>query len=301
MALASFEAKVHFVAGKGGVGKTLFSKAVATLFSHNHKTLLIELSEEETGEERPRMAAITSLKENLFHVRIFPDQALYEYLHLKLPTKRMLDSVLAHNLFRMLCSAMPGLFDLTRLGKIWYHADEINGSQKEIFDKIVVDMPSSGFVNRFFSIASIVSEAVKFGPLAKEAQLINDYMKNPLHARVHVVTLLQELVVNETLELIHQLKKQKRVALGVLAINRALRLTSEKYLHEAMALSEKAPNVKRLVQSFQARIHEESVQKNRLLENESLPPIIIPDQVGEIVETNIVENMVTSMRSNLAS
>lgn len=290
--------KVHFVAGKGGVGKTLIAQALATFFSTSHQTLLIELSEEETGEERPRLASIKTISKNLYYVKIFPDQALYEYLMLKIPTKKMLDSMLAHSLFRMLCSAMPGLFDLTRLGKIWYHADEINGSRQQIFEKIVVDMPSSGFVSRFLSIASVVSDAVKIGPLAKEAILIKDYFAKRENACLHLVAMPQELVVNETLELAKQIKKNKHVHLGMLFINRVLRLKSESYLPIPSQFLKSAPNIANIVNAFDARISDESAQRNRFLENGlSMPQILIADQVGEMVESKIVDEIVKILQN----
>lgn len=121
--------------------------------------------------------------------------------------------MLSQKLFRALCAAMPGLSDLTRLGKIWFHADEVHGPKERVFDKIVVDMPSTGFVGRFLSIASVVYDAVKVGPVAKEAKLIRDYFQEPLHARVHLVALAEELVVTETIDLYDQLEA-KGINLG---------------------------------------------------------------------------------------
>lgn len=293
-----FMAKVHFVAGKGGVGKTLISQALATFFAIKAKTLLVELSEEETGEERPRMATIKAdVAKNLSYVRIFPDQALYEYLCLKIPSRNVLESLLSQSLFRTLCSAMPGLSDLTRLGKIWYHADESHGQKREIYEKIVVDMPSTGFVGRFLSIASVVAEAVKIGPLAKEARLIHEYFSKPNHARLHLITLPQELVVNETIELYREIKKTKGVNLGTLFINRVLKLDQEQ-ISTFYPQAAPYPLVNRIVSSFDARGKEESAQRSRLLQaGLLLPPVVIADHMGEIVESKIIDEIITELSS----
>ncbi|HXW53038.1 MAG TPA: ArsA-related P-loop ATPase [Myxococcota bacterium] len=85
-------AKVHFIAGKGGVGKTLISRALSQLFVKKLKTLLVELSEDESGEQFSHAAATRKLSPNLSYVKIHPDQSLYEYLSLKIPSQRILDT-----------------------------------------------------------------------------------------------------------------------------------------------------------------------------------------------------------------
>lgn len=272
-----FSSKIHFVAGKGGVGKTLISQALATYFAEQNSTLLVELSEEEAKED-DKFSPIKEVSKNLSHVKIFPDQALYEYLSLKIPEK-LVDSLLSKSLFRALGSAMPGLSDLTRLGKIWYHTKD--------YERIVVDMPSSGFVSRFLSIASIVEKAVKIGPLAKEAKLIKDYLKEPAHARVHLVAIPEEMVINETLELYQELKKKPSVTLGFLLVNRVLNF-------EPKSLDEKLyPESAKVLESFRKRKEEEDLVKRRLkMRGLNLHEIVFYDYMGEIMDSKIVTKMV---------
>ncbi len=274
------DAKVHFVTGKGGVGKTLVAEALAHLFSEQHKTLLIELSEDEADAyaERPKLASIGAHASRKFsYLRIFPDQTLYEYLTLKIPQKRVLDSFMSHNLFRAFGAAMPGLADLTRLGKIWFHADSDHEPFGDIFDKIVVDMASSGFVGRFLTIARVVKDAVKFGPLAKEASLINDYFIKPENARLHIVSLPQELVVNETIQLVDEIRKTQTMALGYLMLNRWF---PEEAAPEAN-IERLGPQLKKVVHFFQERVRAEAAERMRL-NSQNLPIIALPEMFGEI-------------------
>ena len=279
-----FAAKVHFVAGKGGVGKTLIAQAFAHFFSQRKKTLLIEISEEEANSKQ--LASIKKLSPNLFHCRLFPDQTLYEYLTLKIPQKMVLDSLMSQTLFRALGAAMPGLADLTRLGKIWFHADAEHEPKGEIFEKIVVDMPSSGFVGRFLTIARVVSDAVKIGPLAKEAKLIHDYFAKAGHARLHVVTLPQELVVNETIELINEIKDASSMHLGFIVLNRVFPEVIGPNLHSIYFGAE----ITKVLQFFYARIEAEALEKMRLKKS-GIPEISFPDFVGEKNEDIIVQQL----------
>lgn len=294
---AVYNAKVHFVAGKGGVGKTLVSHALAMLFARNFKTLLVELSEEEAGDARPKLAVIKDgVEKNLSQVKIFPDQALYEYLCLKIPQKKVLDAFLSQSLIRAMSSAMPGLSDLTRLGKIWFHADEAHEPTGEIYQKIVVDMPSSGFVRRFLTIASVVGDAVKIGPLAKEAKLIHEYFRDARHARLHVITMPQELVVNETIELIDDIKRAQDISLGMLVINRVF--LGQEITDETLNAVREFPETFKVLYTFKTRMDEEAVELARFKDSKiNLPELIFPDQFGEMREAKIIDEMVTRLAS----
>lgn len=263
---------LHFVAGKGGVGKSTISYALARSFAQSaHKTLLVELSELDSPKAYQSVGSFEPKAKNLDFLKLYPDQALYEYLHLKM-NRNIVEKLLSHNFVRMLCSIMPGLSDLTRLGKLWFLADQEKGSKTEHYDKIVVDMPSSGFVSRFLSIARVVKEVVKIGPLAKDAQLIDDFIKNPQKSVLHLVSLPEETVLSETFELYQELLEKKEVALGLFFINKVLSLSSEGEFvgHDIVT------------QFFSARKNFEINQLSRLKAfNIAMPQIFLKECFGE--------------------
>lgn len=288
------DAKVHFIAGKGGVGKTLISKALAKSFAKTKPTLLVELSEEESSLEKT-LPEILEVETNLFYVKIFPDQVLYEYLNLKIPSKKILDIFLRKNLIQALCSAMPGLSDLTRLGKIWFHADEKGLYAKNIFQKVVVDLPSSGFVGRFLSIASVVRKAVKLGPLAHETQAMETYFKNPKNARLHLVATLEELIVNETMELFKEVEKSTYSTLGVLFVNRL----SSMNLKDIIAIEKESLSspleVAEFIELIKYKIEEEMAQEKKL-ESITLPKIFIHEVHNKSCEKNMINTVMREIK-----
>jgi len=285
------------VAGKGGVGKTLISQALATIFSRKFNTLWVQMGEEESDVIDAGVAAIEKLRPNLSHVKIYPDQALYEYLSLKIPGKFVRESFLKQNLLRSLCSIMPGLSDLTRLGKIWFHADESSVNGHTIFEKIVVDMPSSGFVERFLSIASVVEDVVKIGPLAREAHQIRQYFYNPKHARLHLVTMLEDLVVTESIELAHRLEQVLQVVMGALFINMVLppSMASLASVDEGK-LEQSSPQIAEIVELFKQASKEQTEQRARFLNAKiSLPMITVTDAMGKDREPDIVAHIIEDL------
>lgn len=296
----NFSAKVHFIAGKGGVGKSLIARALASYFSRKEKTLLIELSENETGDEHPHKASIKKeVAAGYDRVRIYPDQALYEYLCLKAPSQRMLDAIMSQNLFRAICSAMPGVSDLTRLGKVWFHADEAHGEKAGIYEKIVVDMPSSGFVGRFISIPHVVSKAVRIGPLAKEARLIHNYFKDGRNARIHLVSLLEELVVNETIELYEQISSLACIQWGSLFINRILPFDRTSSLSLSKSLGKTCPNIDGILARLDARVMREGHDRQRFVEcGVGLSQMEVADHVGFSSQEDIVKEILSGFFEN---
>lgn len=212
-------AKVHFIVGKGGVGRTTIAEALAAKFSLTEKTLLVSFKKEDSLK-RHRVPVIEKISPQLFRLDFSPEEAMREYLELKIASVKVIEKLFGNSLFHALSGAAPGLSDFARMGKIWFHADPINRDKGAVqFDKIVVDMPSAGFVPRFLSIGATVKDAVKIGPLAHEALLINEYMGDSNNALVHVATLLEEIVVSETLELLDALKNESNVKTGMVFAN----------------------------------------------------------------------------------
>jgi anion-transporting ArsA/GET3 family ATPase len=281
-------AKIHFVAGKGGVGKTLISQALAHNFAQDEKTLLIEFSTMEKAALGPLWPR--PLKKNLWYLTIDPDHTLYEYLHLKIQNKRLLDSLLGHNIIRTLGRALPGLSDLTRLGKIWFHADQRYG--QDIYEKIVVDLPSSGFVSRFLSIAKVVHQAVKVGPVAKEAAIMAEYFSHPEHAILHIVTIAEELIINETIELYNDLRRKNDMTLGLLFVNRMLSKTLKELPTISDELVKYCPHIKKLAAFYRHRLDKELMQRKRL-ESEGIfmPAIFLADEANNIDRLTIASQI----------
>lgn len=274
-------ATVHFVAGKGGVGKTTMAYALAQFCAHRGKTLLVVLSEEPFSEHEPTVASIKAIGTNLFYVKIYPDQTIYEYLLLKIHSQKVLDALMSKSLFRALCAAMPGLSDLTRLGKIWYHADPEHGLKDQIFHHIVVDMPSSGFVGRFLSIPSVVTDAVKVGPIAKEARLMRDYFADARHARLHIVALPEDLIVQETIELYQQVARSS-IGLGFLMLNRLLPK------HPSIDVVDAHKNLSLVIRSYAKRAQDEALQTARLKDSIPIPLILLNDYGEELLESTLL-------------
>lgn len=194
---------LFFVSGKGGVGKTSMSLALATLFaSQGRKTLIAEINSEEQVarllERDPIGHEETLLLPNLWGINVRPRKSFEEYVLMQIKFKSLYKVVFENRFVRHFIDATPGLADLMSIGKIYSLVDS--------YDTVIVDAPATGHGIALLKIASIVSSAVKVGPLKTESQKIDDLLKNHDRTRVVLVTLPEEMPVTEAVEMVEALK-----------------------------------------------------------------------------------------------
>lgn len=226
MDVRSFAAQSHVVvvAGKGGVGKTTMSAALARMAADAGLSVLIVELEGKSGitgafglsgdlgyEEMGLWGPATG-SGSVRARRITPDDALVEYLEehgLRRVSKR-----LAHSgLVDVVATAIPGMRDVLVLGKVKQL------ERDRVADLIVVDAPATGHAITFLTSASGLVGAARGGPLRTQAQDVVDLLADPTRCRVLLVTLPEELPVSETIESAYTLEDRAGVQLGPVIVN----------------------------------------------------------------------------------
>jgi len=238
MDVGTFCAQSHVlvVAGKGGVGKTTMSAALAKMAAGAGKSVLIvelegksgitaafgrhgDLGYEEVllappvpagaGEGSAGRGGPTA---SIRARRLTPDDALVEYLEdhgLKRVSKRLARS----GILDVISTAIPGIRDVLVLGKV--KQLERDGAA----DLILVDAPATGHAITFLTSASGLVSAARGGPLRTQAQDVVDLLSDPARCRVILVTLPEELPVSETIESAYTLEDKAGVQLGPVIVN----------------------------------------------------------------------------------
>jgi anion-transporting ArsA/GET3 family ATPase len=226
MDVETFCAQSHVlvVAGKGGVGKTTMSAALAIMAAEAGKSVLIVELEgksgittafgrrEDLGYDEAELAAATGSSGSIRARRLTPDDALMEYLEdhgLRRVSKRLARS----GLLDVVSTAIPGIRDVLVLGKVKQLERE------GVADLIVVDAPATGHAITFLTSASGLLSAARGGPLRTQAQDVVDLLSDPTRCRVILVTLPEELPVSETIESAYTLEDKAGVQLGPVVVN----------------------------------------------------------------------------------
>ena len=211
-----FDRRLILVAGKGGVGRSTVAAAIATrLAAQGKKTLLFETNANDRFgsyfDKPPVGTEIAPLAPNLWAVNTNPAAALAEYGLMILKFRSVYEMVFENRVTRAFLRAIPGLDDYTLLGKAWFHTTEEKRG-KPVWDTIVFDMPASGHSVSMLRVPWVIVDTVPDGPLTRDARTVKDLLCDRARTAAVIVTLAEEMPVNEALEL-----EGKLGALGIVA------------------------------------------------------------------------------------
>ena len=214
--MSLLERRLHFVVGKGGVGKTTVAAALAlTLARRGRRTLAVEM------EPGGRLAGLLGQEPEprLWVLHVDGRAALEEYLQLVIPVKRLLATVFHSKIYQYFVAAAPGLKELMTVGKIWYEATRREDG-RPVWDAVVVDAPATGHSLQYLRMPQAARETFGAGLVQREATRITELLRDPRATAVHLVTLAEEMPVIETLEMQAQLTGALQLPLGWVIVNR---------------------------------------------------------------------------------
>jgi anion-transporting ArsA/GET3 family ATPase len=221
---AVLDRRLHFVVGKGGVGKTTVAAALALACARRgRRTLALEM---DTGGRLPVLLgavaggyAPTEVRPGLHVGAVDGRAALEEYLGLIIPVKRLLATVFASKIYQYFVAAAPGLKELMTVGKIWYEATrQLAG--RPAWDAIVVDAPATGHSLQYLRMPQAARDTFGTGLVRTEAARITALLRDRATTAVHLVTLAEEMPVTETLETRAQLVDALELPVGYVIANR---------------------------------------------------------------------------------
>jgi anion-transporting ArsA/GET3 family ATPase len=221
-------ARVTIVAGKGGVGKTTVSAALAWLAAASGlDTLIVEVEgasglprllgrEEPLSYEEVVLRQAGELGPGAGRLRartLTPDDALLEYLEdhgLRRVSRRLLTT----GTLDVVATAVPGIKDILVLGKV-KQLETL--SQDGTF--IVVDAPAAGHAVTFLSSAYGLLDAAAVGPIKQQAADVISLLSDPSRCQVMLVTLPEETPVNEAVDTAFHLEDRAGVMLSPIVVN----------------------------------------------------------------------------------
>ena len=222
--MSLYDQRFVLFSGKGGVGKTVISSAFAlSCARRGERTLLMELNVNDKvssffGSSRVG-TRISEVEENLFAVNVTPQAALREYGIMILKVKLIYKAVFENRIIDSFLRSIPGLNDLLMLGKAYFHATERNADGSYVWDKVVVDAPATGHGLFFLQIPSVITGFIRSGHMFEEAERIQALLKDRTKTSINLVTLAEEMPVNETLMMQKELRSRMGLEVGAFISN----------------------------------------------------------------------------------
>ena len=207
-------ARLHVVTGKGGTGKTTVAAAMALALAEEGKRVLLVEVEGRQGLAQlfdvpplpyvERRIAQGPGGGEVFALAVDAEAALLEYLDMYYHLGRAGKALEKVGAIDFVTTIAPGLRDVLLTGKV-YEATRRKAHGRLAYDAVVLDAPPTGRIGRFLNVNHEVAGLAKVGPIRNQADAIMGMLRSDV-TRIHLVTLLEEMPVQETLDAFEQLE-----------------------------------------------------------------------------------------------
>lgn len=212
--------------GKGGTGKTTVAAALAlALASGGRRTLLVEVEGRQGIAQlfdtpplpyEERRIAVAPGGGEVRALAIDPEQALLEYLELFYNLRRAGRMLKRMGAVDFATTAAPGVRDVLLIGKVKEATTRVLDGER-VYDAVVLDGPPTGRIGRFLNVTAEVAGLARMGPIKTQSDGVTALLRSGLTA-VHVVTALEEMPVQETVDAVDELRRLE-LSVGTLVVN----------------------------------------------------------------------------------
>ncbi|MGY1639524.1 ArsA-related P-loop ATPase [Geodermatophilus sp. SYSU D00703] len=213
MSSEPFPVRCHVVTGKGGTGKTTVAAALALALAADGRHVLLVETEGRQGIAQlfdtpplpyeERRVAVARGGGEVKALAIDVEEALLEYLEMFYNLKRAGRALRKMGAIDFATTIAPGLRDVLLTGKV-KEAVTRRRDGRRVYDAVVVDAPPTGRITRFLNVTGEMAGLARSGPIKTQSDGVMAVLKSPQTA-VHLVTLLEDMPVQETADAIAEL------------------------------------------------------------------------------------------------
>jgi anion-transporting ArsA/GET3 family ATPase len=206
--------RLHVVTGKGGTGKTTAAAALAlALATGGRRVLLIEVEGRQGIAQLFDTAPLPYAEQRIASapgggevraLAVDAEAALLEYLSMFYNLGFAGRTLRRMGAIEFATTLAPGLRDVLLTGKVKECVGRTDARGRHMYDAVVLDAPPTGRVVKFLDVTRAMADLAKVGPVKEQS----DGVVRLLHSgdtAVHLVTLLEEMPVRETMDAVAEL------------------------------------------------------------------------------------------------
>lgn len=215
--------RLVLVTGKGGVGKTSVTAALARRAQAAGRHVLVAEISSEAGAGSPVMHRLghagfkhtepQRLEPGLSGVRITPSTGHRLFLQAALRVRVVVDAAMRSSALRRFLMAAPAFPEVGSLFQL------VSLLRNETWDHVLVDLPATGHALGLAALPRTVLQVVPSGLIGQAIREGLETMTDPERGRAVLVTLPEAMPVSETMDLSAGLARIG-VPLGALILNR---------------------------------------------------------------------------------
>jgi anion-transporting ArsA/GET3 family ATPase len=286
-------ARLHVVTGKGGTGKTTVAAALAlALATGGKRTLLVEVEGRQGIAQlfdspplpyEERKIAVAPGGGEVKALAVDAEAALLEYFELFYRLGMAGRTLRRMGAIEFATTLAPGLRDVLLTGKVKECVNRTGPDGRPAYDAVVLDAPPTGRVVSFLDVTKAMADLARSGPIHSQAEGVVQVLHSPLTA-VHLVTLLEELPVTETLETVDELAAAE-LRPGAVIVNRV----RPRWLPD-----------RSVVAAAHGRVDAERIRSGLSSAGVDLPPDVIDGLVTETVQHAVRVNAESAALNRLS-
>jgi anion-transporting ArsA/GET3 family ATPase len=215
------DCKMTFVSGKGGVGKSAITAAIALEAARRGLRVLVIGMVESIGvaahlATEPLSYEPRTVRSGIAALSVNRSDALDEYLRLQLRVPRAAPTKALTRALSVLAETAPGVREIVTIGKPVYEMWRGN------HDLILVDAPPLGQLFSYLKAPTTIAGLVPAGPVRAQAERLGSALANPEEVSLVLVTTPEELPVRETEATLRLLEAEPVIHLAAVVANRVL-------------------------------------------------------------------------------
>jgi len=213
--------KLVIVSGKGGVGKSAVSVALALRAQRAGIRVLVAAMIDEIGASIHLGADKLAYEPSSFTggidaMVVERGRALEEYIRVQMRVPPAAPLKTLSKAMQVLVDTAPGIREVISMGKPIYDA------WQDRYDLVIVDAPPLGQLMSYLRAPEVVAKLVPTGGVKEQAQRMADFMQDPEQCSLVLVTTPEELPAIEATEALAELEREPVISVAAVLANRVL-------------------------------------------------------------------------------